>query len=119
MRPYKGYSAEIWFEEDDAAFHGIVAGIRDTVHFEGENPDELMKAFHDSVDDYLAYCAERGKEPQKPYSGNIALRTTPEIHQLVGQAAASEGKSVNQWVSETLAEAARKRVESGATHVRS
>lgn len=119
MRPYKGYNAEIWFEEDDAAFHGIVAGIRDTVHFEGENPEDLVRAFRESVDDYLAFCAEHGKEPQKPYSGNIALRTTPEVHQLVGRVAASEGKSVNQWISDTIAEAARKQVDSGATRVRS
>ena len=118
MRPYLGYTAEIWFEEDGAAFHGLVSGIRDTVHFEGRTAAELRQAFHESVDDYLEFCAERGKEPDKPYSGNIALRTTPEIHQLVSRAAASEGKSVNQWISDTLAEAARKRVESGTTRVR-
>lgn len=118
MRPYKGYNAEIWFEEDDSAFHGLVAGIRDTIHFEGGNPDELVQAFHESVNDYLAFCAERGKEPERPYSGNLALRTTPEIHQLVSRAAASEGKSVNQWISDTLAEVARKKVDSGATRVR-
>jgi predicted HicB family RNase H-like nuclease len=119
VRSYKGYSGSVEFDEDDLVFHGRIIGIRDIVTYEAETATELVQAFHDSVDDYLAYCAERGKEPQKPYSGNIALRTTPEIHQLVGQAAASEGKSVNQWVSETLAEAARKRVESGATRVRS
>lgn len=118
MRPYKGYSAEIWFEQDDAAFHGLVSGIKDTVHFEGRSPEELIQAFHDSVDDYLSFCAERGKEPDKPYSGNLALRTTPEIHQMVGQAAASQGKSINQWVSDTLAEAAQKQIASGATRVR-
>jgi predicted HicB family RNase H-like nuclease len=119
MRPYRGYTAEVWFEEDDASFHGLVAGIRDTVHFQGRTPEELIQAFHDSVDDYLEFCAECGKEPEKPYSGKLALRTTPEIHQLVSRAAASEGKSVNQWISDTLAEVARRRVESGATRVRS
>ncbi|MBS3650748.1 type II toxin-antitoxin system HicB family antitoxin [Pseudaminobacter sp. 19-2017] len=118
MRPYKGYSAEIWFEEDDAAFHGLVSGIRDTVHFQGRTPEELTEAFHDSVDDYLAFCAEQGKDPDKPYSGNLALRTTPEIHQMVGGAAASQGKSVNQWISDALEEVARKQLASGATRIR-
>jgi predicted HicB family RNase H-like nuclease len=118
VKSYKGYSGSIEFDEDDLVFHGRIIGIRDIITYEAETAAELVQAFHDSVDDYLAYCAERSKEPQKPHSGNIALRTTPEIHQLVGQAAASEGKSVNQWVSETLAEAARKRVDSGATRVR-
>jgi predicted HicB family RNase H-like nuclease len=118
MRPYKGYTAEIWFEEDDAAFHGMVAGIRDTVHFEGRTPEDLRQAFHESIDDYLTFCAERGKTPEKPYSGNLALRTTPEVHQMVGRVAASQGKSINQWISDTIADEARKQMASGATRVR-
>jgi len=118
MKPYKGYVAEIWYEEDDAAFHGIVHGIRDTVHFEACSAEELAKAFHDSVDDYLAFCKERGTEPQRPYSGKLALRTTPEIHALLSKAASNDGKSINQWISDTLAEVARKRVDEGSTKVR-
>jgi predicted HicB family RNase H-like nuclease len=118
VKPYKGYVAEIWYEEDDAAFHGIVQGIRDTVHFEGRSPEDLTQAFHDSVDDYLEFCASRGEEPQKPYSGKLALRTTPEIHALLSKAASNDGKSINQWISDTLAEVARKRVDEGATKVR-
>ena len=57
-------------------------------------------------------------EPQKPYSGKLALRTTPEIHALLSKAAANDGKSVNQWISDTLAEVARKRVDDGSTKVR-
>ena len=119
MNPYKGYVAEIWYEEDDRAFHGLVHGIRDTVHFTGSNPDELSQAFHDSVDDYLDFCKERGMEPEKSYSGRLALRTSPEIHALLDRAAASDGKSVNQWISDTLADAARRRVAEGSTRVRS
>ncbi|HEY5817067.1 MAG TPA: type II toxin-antitoxin system HicB family antitoxin [Mesorhizobium sp.] len=118
MRPYKGYTAEIWYEEDDAAFHGIVHGIRDTVHFEAHSSEDLAEAFHGSVDDYLSFCAERGVEPQRPYSGKLALRTTPEIHALLSKAASNDGKSINQWISDTLAEVARKRVDEGSTKVR-
>ena len=118
MNPYKGYVAEIWYEEDDHAFHGIVHGIRDTVHFTGASSHELSQAFRDSVDEYLLFCAERGVEPEKPYSGKLALRTTPEIHALLSKAAANEGKSINRWISETLEEVARKRLESGVTKVR-
>ena len=55
-----------------------------------------MKSFHDSVDDYLAFCKERGVDPQKPYSGKLALRTTPEIHALL---IARHGRLVHeQWM---------------------
>ena len=119
MKLYKGYAGSIEFDDEDVVFHGRVLGIRDIVTFEAESADQLVKAFHESVDDYLAFCEERGQEPQKPYSGKLALRTTPEIHALLSKAAANDGKSINQWISDTLAEAARARVDEGSTKVRS
>jgi predicted HicB family RNase H-like nuclease len=118
MKLYKGYAGSIEFDDEDMVFHGRVLGIRDIVTFEAETAEQLVKAFQGSVDDYLAFCKERGADPQKPYSGKLALRTTPEIHALLGKAAASDGKSINQWVSDTLAEVARKRVDEGSTKVR-
>ena len=119
MRLYKGYSGSIEFDDEDMVFHGRVLGIRDIVTFEAESAEELVRAFHDSVDDYLTFCEERGIPPQKPYSGKLALRTTPEIHALLSKAAAHDGKSINQWISDVLAEVAKKRVDDGATKVRS
>ena len=119
MKLYKGYAGSIEFDDEDMVFHGRILGIRDIVTFEAETAEQLVKAFHDSVDDYLAFCKEQGVDPQKPYSGKLALRTTPEIHALLGKAAASDGKSINQWVSDTLAEAARKRIDESSTKVTS
>ena len=117
MKSYKGYSGSIEFDDEDMVFHGRVLGLRDVVTFEAETAEELVRAFHDSVDDYLAFCKERGLEPQKPYSGKLALRTTPEIHALLSRAAASDGKSVNQWISDTLAEVARRRIDDVTTRI--
>ncbi len=65
MLRYKGYSGI--FEADEDGLVGRVSGIRDIVTFEARTLDELVQAFHDSVDDYLAFCAERlpdqGNEP--------------------------------------------------------
>src|SRR5437870_87579 len=47
-------------------------------------------------------CDERGKEPQRPYSGNFTVRITPELHRRIATAAARNGKSVNAFVAETL-----------------
>jgi len=33
-------------------------GIHDVVTFQGKTLEEIVQAFHDSVDDYLAFCAE-------------------------------------------------------------
>jgi len=119
MKSYNGYVPSIWFESDDRMFHGIVEGIRDTVHFSGASVDELEAAFHNSVDVYLEVCAEDGLEPDKPFSGKLAFRTTPEHHRLIGEAAARRAMSINQWMDEALTEAARQVIAEGSQVVRS
>lgn len=118
MKLYKGYSGSIEFDDEDLVFHGRILGIRDIVTFEAVTAQDLVQAFHDSVDDYLNFCAERGQPPQKPYSGKLALRTTPEIHALLTQAASIKGKSVNQWISDALADVAQRELAEGSTKVR-
>ncbi|MFZ1512089.1 MAG: type II toxin-antitoxin system HicB family antitoxin [Tabrizicola sp.] len=107
MKPYKGYGATVSFDEDALLFHGDVLGIRDVITFQARTAEELPKAFHGSVDAYLAFCAETGRKPEKPYSGRLAFRTTPEHHRLMADAAARRAKSLNQWMDEVLADAAR------------
>lgn len=118
MKPYKGYVASLTLEPDDRMFHGTVEGIRDVIHFAGASIDELEAAFHASVDDYLAWCAEDGVEPRKPHSGRLAFRTTPDHHRLIAEAAARRALSINQWMDETLAEAARRVIAEGGQVVR-
>ena len=63
---------------------------------------ELKTAFADTIADYIDWCRERGKEPERPYSGNFTVRISPELHRRVATAAARSGKSVNTFVAETL-----------------
>ena len=39
-------------------FYGKIEGINGLVNFEGESVKELTEAFHEAVDDYLAYCED-------------------------------------------------------------
>ena len=59
-------------------------------------------AFRDSVDEYLDFCAERGRTPDKPYSGKVPLRLSPDLHRAASEAARLEGKSLNAWLSEIV-----------------
>lgn len=99
---YQGYVATVEFDEHQEVFHGEVLGIRDVVTFEGRSVRELKKAFRESVDDYLAYCEERGEEPDRPFSGRFLLRLPPELHREVSVAAQRAGKSLNGWIVEQL-----------------
>jgi predicted HicB family RNase H-like nuclease len=103
MKPYKGYRATVSFDEDALLFHGEVLGIRDVITFQARTAEELPRAFHDSVDDYLNWAAEDGFEPEKPFSGSLSLRASPELHRRMSDAAARQAKSLNQWMVEALA----------------
>lgn len=95
---YKGYTAKITFDEKALIWHGEVAGIMDVVTFQASDAKGFVKEFHDSVDDYLEFCAEEGTEPEKPYSGNFTVRTDAELHRQLALAAAAQGVSINHWV---------------------
>lgn len=102
MMEYKGYLGKVEFDDDAGLFHGEVVNTRDVITFEGETVRKLQKAFRDSIDDYLAFCAERGEEPDKPFSGQFVTRIPPELHRQASLAAALAGKSLNAWVAEQL-----------------
>jgi predicted HicB family RNase H-like nuclease len=108
---YKGYSARVEFDDKDEIFFGRIAGIRDGVTFHADTVDGLKAAFREAVDDYLETCAKIGKNPQKPFSGNLMLRISPATHQKVAIAAEVAGKSLNQWSEEVLAAAAEEKAE--------
>lgn len=105
MMEYKGYFAKVIFDDDADIFHGEVINLRDVITFEGESVNELKQAFKDSVDDYLDFCAERGEEPEKPYSGKFIVRIEPELHKNIATQARKKGISLNVWMNNTITKA--------------
>jgi predicted HicB family RNase H-like nuclease len=67
MLEYDGYVGTV--DADDGAFLGRVVGLRDVITCEGETFAEVERAFRDSIDDYLAFCATRGEQPNRPSQG--------------------------------------------------
>jgi predicted HicB family RNase H-like nuclease len=102
---YKSYAARIEYSDADSLFIGHIAGIKDIVGFHGESVSELRAAFEEAVEDYLETCAKVGKTPQRPYSGKVMLRISPELHANIAMRAEASGKSLNQWAAETLSHA--------------
>ncbi|WP_202907679.1 type II toxin-antitoxin system HicB family antitoxin [Rhodopseudomonas palustris] len=66
---YKGYAATAEYDPDAGIFYGEVAGTRDVITFQGKSVAELDNALADAIEDYLAFCKERGEEPEKASSG--------------------------------------------------
>ena len=106
---YKGYQGKFDYDPEADIFHGEVLHLTDVITFQGRSIDELKQALADSVEDYLEFCAQKGKSPEKPYSGKFNVRIAPEVHQRIALEAAREGVSINSWVARILSNAAGQR----------
>lgn len=95
---YKGFIGSVSFSEEDQVFFGKLEGIDGLVNFEGSSVNELTDAFHEAVDDYLAYCEEEGIEAHKSYSGSLNVRLTPDVHSRVAYLAKQAGVSINSFI---------------------
>jgi predicted HicB family RNase H-like nuclease len=96
-----GYIAEIhlWRRRPRSS-RGCSQCVGDAA-FAGRSIDDLEQAFADTIADYEEWCRERGKEPERPYSGKLPLRIAPELHRALAMAAKA-GKSINSYVSELI-----------------
>jgi predicted HicB family RNase H-like nuclease len=106
MMTYKGYTANLEVDVEAGIIFGRVLDINDVVTFKGKTVEEARQEFYKSVDDYLAFCEDLGEEPDKPFSGKLPFRTTPEHHRKIFIAASKAGKSINAWMDEVLSIAA-------------
>lgn len=95
---HKGYSAAIRFSEEDGVFVGRILGINDIVSFHGSSVTEIKRQFSIALDSYLSDCEEIGKEPERPYSGKLNLRLSPEYHKAIAFEAESTGQSINDVI---------------------
>ena len=106
LMTYKGYSASIEVDLEAEILFGRVLDINDVVTFKAQTIEEARQEFQNSIDDYLEFCKELGQEPDKPFSGKLPFRTTPEHHRKIFIAAKKTGKSINNWMDEVLIRAA-------------
>ncbi len=102
---YKGYTAIITYDDRDHIFHGHLADTYDDVYFEGTSVEALEQAFHEAVDDYLAYCEETVREPAKPFSGRLNIRMDADLHRRAHIEARRKGISLNRFIAEAIGQA--------------
>jgi predicted HicB family RNase H-like nuclease len=119
MMEFQGYIGKVEFDDEAGVFHGEVANTRDVITFQARSVAGLKKAFKESIEDYLAFCASRGEEPDRPFSGQFMTRIPPELHRQVNLAASLSGKSLNAWVAEQLQSAIARSGMAGAKKVKS
>ena len=102
---YKGFIGKMEVDEDEAVIYGRVINLtKDGMTFGGETVKEAKEDFERAVDDYLEWAKEEGFEPEKPYQGNILVRTTPELHREAAIASTRIEKSLNAFAVEAIQE---------------
>src|ERR1700761_9820652 len=99
---YKGFFGSARYSAADEVFYGKLEGIDDLVNYEGSSVKELMKAFHEAVEDYLETCKKIGKEPNKTYKGSFNVRIPSELHREAAIFAASKDTSLNDFVKTAI-----------------
>jgi len=99
---YKGYVGTVEYSEQDELLYGQLSYIRDLVNYEAESAKGLKSAFHSAVDNYLASCEKRGKEPNKPFRGSFNVRTGSELHRAA--VIAAQDQSLNAFVCDAIRE---------------
>lgn len=102
MIRYRGYVGKVDIDSESGVLHGEVVNVRDVITFEGKTVAELRRALKESVEDYLVFCAERGEEPEKPFSGKFVVRVEPELHRKLYIQARLADKSLNKWINDVL-----------------
>lgn len=101
---YKGYHAKIGFDAESRCLRGKIEGIIDYIDFECDNIGNIEQEFHQAVDDYLAFCQEVGKNPEKEYKGSFNVRINPELHRKLAVISLKNGDSLNASVENAIKE---------------
>ncbi len=100
---YKDYVGSVQYNAEDRVFHGKLELITDLVTYEGTSVDELETAFKEAVDEYVEFCQEMGKQPEKHFGGTFNVRMKPELHRQASLVSLEKGLSLNQLVVEAVA----------------
>ena len=101
---YKGYMGTVEYSRKDAILYGKVIGIRDLIMYEGESIAELKRDFRETIDEYLDDCTEDGRNPDKPFSGQLNTRVGHELHLALAMEAQSKNLSQSAMLKQILSE---------------
>jgi predicted HicB family RNase H-like nuclease len=100
-----GFRAVIKYDPEIEMFRGEFIGLNGSADFYANNIETLKKEGAISLKVFLNACEERNIQPRKEYSGKFNVRVPSDLHADIASAATAEGKSLNQWVVETLGHA--------------
>jgi predicted HicB family RNase H-like nuclease len=103
----ENYKAIVSFDPEINLFRGEFVGLNGGADFYAATVEDLRREGAISLKVFMEMCQEKGIEPRRAFSGRFNIRLEPSLHEAAVAAAAAENKSLNEWVSEAIAEAAQ------------
>lgn len=100
---YKGYHTRVEYDAESNSLRGKIEGILDYIDFECSDLNAVEEEFHAAVDDYLDFCEEVGKTPEKEYKGSFNVRISPDLHKKAAVRALIDNCSLNNVVEMAIA----------------
>ncbi len=108
---YKNYYGSVNIDTENNLLYGKVEFIRAVITFEAKDAGGLVKAFHEAVNDYLAFCHQKKIEPEQPFKGSLNVRIGEARHRKAWLAAKSADKSINDYICQALDESFNTKVQ--------
>ena len=102
-----GHKAVVALDPDIGLIRGEFLGLAGGADFYAASVDALVTEGRKSLGVFLEMCREKGIEPYRKFSGRFNVRLDPSMHEAAVLAAAAEDKSLNDWVADAIATAAR------------
>lgn len=99
---YKGYFGTVEYSIEDQCLWGKIQFINDSVTYESDSAEMMQKEFEAAVDDYIEFCAEVGKEPEKTMTGSFNVRIGPDLHKQALVRAKSDKVSLNDVMKKAI-----------------
>jgi predicted HicB family RNase H-like nuclease len=99
---YKGYCASINVSVEDGCLFGKVEFINDSIVFGADTVPELQSTFEAEIEDYLEFCEEVGKDPDKTMTGSFNVRIGADLHKQAVMRAKAGDIALNEVVKKAV-----------------
>ena len=102
----EGQRAVVSLDPELGLLRGEFLGLNGGADFYADSIDRLWQEGATSLKVFLEMCAEKGISPYRQFSGKFNVRLDPKLHEAAVLAARAEQKSLNEWISGVIEEAA-------------
>lgn len=103
-----GQKAVVSLDPELGLLRGEFLGLNGGADFYADGIEKLRQEGATSLQVFLEMCAEKGISPYRQFSGKFNVRLDPKLHEAAVLAARAEQKSLNEWISDVIEDAAHR-----------